>query len=278
MYLFKKLVEKIGFARKSDSENAFIIAIEGTDRSGKETQSKLLKNNLEALGLRVLLYSFPQYDNSSSRFVKNYLNGDYGKLDEVNPYQASTTYAIDRLHTYLKEIKPRMNDYDVIIFDRYVGSNLIHQTAKISSSIDYLEEHSQIGFVKYWSDFEFEKLGLPEPDITILLDMPIEMGKKIAAGRNNKNGQTNDIHETNDDFMNRSYEIAHKVANYYDWLILPCVKVNKLTKKMKVYSISKIAEYVLKASVMKYIQRNGKKLTDIDIDLILLPVWTIKGE
>ena len=177
--LFKKIIKKIGVHHKGDRK-AYVIAIEGTDRSGKETQSKLLAKKMENLGLKVKLFSFPNYESKSSEFVKEYLGGGYGDVGEVNEYQASICYAIDRLHMYFTEIKGAMDKYDVIIFDRYVGSNLIHQTCKIKGEDPYSCAIAAKDFVNFWTDFEFNKLGFPKPDITILLDMPIEAGKKLA--------------------------------------------------------------------------------------------------
>ena len=214
----------------------FIIEIEGTDRSGKETQSKAIKSKLEDLGFKVAVIHFPRYESRSTDPIKKYLGGEYGELKDVTDYQASLLYAQDRLDFKLSEFDKYAEEYDILIFDRYVGSNLIHQSVKSSN----WEE-----FTNYQFYFEYFKLRLPQPHVTIFLDMPIDLGKKIAKNRCNKiNGNDKqDIHESNDEYMNKCYEMGHKIANKYFWAIIKCYSKFGIFKRVK--SINKI-------SVVKY--------------------------
>jgi len=151
-----------------------IIDIEGTDGCGKKTQTDLLFNFLINKGYKVRKISFPNYESNSSALVKMYLNGEFGSNDNLNGYQASVFYAVDRLAT-MKNIN--VDDYDFVLFDRYVPSNMIHQSTRIKEQLE-LDK-----FLDWVVDFEFGKLKLPKPDKTLFLDVPIEISMKLARER-----------------------------------------------------------------------------------------------
>ena len=113
-----------------------IIVIEGTDGSGKATQTKLLMERLEKEGCKVFTTSFPKYDSDSSALVKMYLNGQITEnANGVSAKAASVFYAADRYITYKKEIEPLYSAGEyVMVLDRYSGSNIIHQGAKVIAS------------------------------------------------------------------------------------------------------------------------------------------------
>src|SRR3990167_9263468 len=96
------------------------IVLEGADGSGKSTQFRLTVERLKAVGHEVEVFKFPQYDQSSSTFVKAYLNGDYGPASEVSPYTASIFYALDRYHASPR-IKQAIDEGKVVLSNRYVG-------------------------------------------------------------------------------------------------------------------------------------------------------------
>ncbi len=197
--------------------NNMIIDIEGTDGCGKKTQTDLLFNYLQDLGYKVKKVSFPNYESNSSALVKMYLGGEFGdRPDDVNAYQASALYAVDRFAT-MSKIKTE--DYDFILFDRYVPSNMIHQSIKIKDNA-YLEE-----FLEWTIDFEYEKLGLPKPDKILFLDVPVEISMHLARARETlKNGEQKDIHEKDDNHLKNAYERAKYVANKFDWAVIDCAE------------------------------------------------------
>ena len=166
-----------------------IIDIEGTDGCGKKTQTDLLFKFLTEKGFKVRKISFPNYDSESSALVKMYLRGEFGESsNNINGYQASALYAVDRFATMNKI---NIFDYDFILFDRYVPSNMIHQSTRIQ------DKQELDAFLDWIEDFEYDKLKLPKPDKTLFLDVPVEISMKLARNRDElKNGQEKDILET----------------------------------------------------------------------------------
>lgn len=203
-----------------------LIAIDGVDASGKQTHTELLADYLVSKGYKVRRLSFPMYDSPSSTLVKMYLSGELGKnADDVDAYCASTLFAADRFATYRSDWKADYDDADtIIIADRYVSSNMIHQASKIDDSAE------KDKFLEWLFDFEFTLYKLPQPDITIFLDMPPEYGRILMQNRDNKfSGEKElDIHESDFSYLEKSYENAKYVANKFGWQHILCVKDNKI--------------------------------------------------
>ena len=200
---------------------ATIIVIEGTDGSGKKTQTQLLLNKLKEDGFHAVSHSFPTYESQSSGPVKLYLSGELGEnASNVTPKQASVLFAADRVATFLNVnsgIKKLLNENEVIILDRYVYSNMIHQACKLpSKDID--------NFLSWLCELEFESLSLPKANLIFFLDMPPKTSKTLANARQNlKAGTKQDIHENDSIHLNCAYKTAKYVANKYGWTQIRCV-------------------------------------------------------
>ncbi len=197
-----------------------LIAIDGVDASGKQTQTELLKKRLLDNGKDIKAVSFPAYDNPSSTLVKMYLNGDFGeKPSDVNAYATSVLFASDRFATYRTDWGEAYNNGTIILADRYVSSNLIHQASKIDN------EEEKNKFLVWLDDLEYNVFGLPRPDVTIFLDMPPEYGAKLMKDRFNKsNGDSKkDIHESDFSYLEKSYNNAVYVAEKFGWKRISCV-------------------------------------------------------
>ena len=191
-----------------------IIDIEGTDGCGKKTQTDLLFKFLQEKGYKVIKISFPNYESESSTLVKMYLRGDFGDNNSLNGYQASMFYVVDRLAT-MKNIN--VEDYDFVLFDRYVQSNMIHHSTRINDNKQVDE------FLDWVVDLEFKKLKLPEPDKVLFLDVPVEISMRLARERATlKNGQEKDILERDDNHLIKAYEKAKYVAKRFDWIVVDC--------------------------------------------------------
>ena len=197
-----------------------LIVIEGVDSSGKATQTKKLFERLKSEEKNVCAIEFPNYKSNSSELVKMYLNGEFGSnANDTDPYMASVFFAADRAASFKKEYNKLLSDCDILIADRYTTSNMIHQASKISD-MDKKE-----AFLDWVSDFEYNKLSLPQPDLTIFLDMPVKFAVKLMAERNNKinNSTVKDIHESDEEYLNKSYENACFVAERNNWTHISCV-------------------------------------------------------
>lgn len=196
-----------------------LIAIEGTDASGKQTQSELLYKKLCERGIKARLVSFPAYKNDSSTLVRMYLAGEFGKNPgDVNAYAASVFYAADRFATFRTDWGKDYNDGAVIVADRYVPSNIIHQASKLGK-----DEKTE--FIKWLSELEYKHFGLPKPDAVIFLNMPPETAAELMAERANKidNSAKKDIHESSSDYLKASYNNAVGIAEKLGWKNISCI-------------------------------------------------------
>lgn len=196
-----------------------IIVVEGVDSSGKATQSKILSDRLKNDGKSVISVEFPNYQSPSSSVAKMYLGGDFGTdPSDVSPYAASTFFAVDRFASVRGEWKDYFKDGNIVIADRYTTSNMVHQASKIKD----ITEKSK--FLDWLYDFEYNVLSLPKPDLVIFLDMPVENARQLMEKRANKidNSQVKDIHERNEDYLQKSYDNACFVAEKYGWNRIEC--------------------------------------------------------
>lgn len=203
-----------------------LIAIEGTDGAGKGLQTSRLLERLQNLRVRVMRVSFPNYESESSALVKMYLRGDFGGVaEEVNPYAAAAFYAVDRFASfqswkdfYEDDGMVVSNGYAgaIILADRYVGSNMAYQSTK------FKRKSEREKFLNWLDDFEYKKLQLPRPDLTILLDMPPEIS--VMLRRNRK--RDSDIHEANLAYLTESYKVYKEIAAKFGWKTIDCASGN----------------------------------------------------
>jgi len=202
----------------------YIIVIEGTDGSGKQTQSVKLYERLKADGYNVMRQSFPNYESDSSAPVKMYLGGELCKTaSDLDAYQTSALFAVDRLCTYMKDLKAHYDAGGVIILDRYTQSNMLHQAGKIHN----IAERDK--FLDWLDRFEFEELRLPRADKVIFLDVPPEVSMRLAHEREGlKAGTTKDIHEQDSSHIIDAYNSGKYVANKYNWTVISCVENDNL--------------------------------------------------
>ena len=202
----------------------YIIVIEGTDGSGKQTQATKLCERLKADGVNVIRASFPNYDSPSSAPVKMYLGGELCEhADEFDAYQTSTLFAVDRLCTYQRDLKAHYEEGGIIILDRYTQSNMLHQAGKIKDKAE------RDKFLDWLDNFEFNELKLPRADKVIFLDVPPEVSMRLARERGElKAGTKQDIHEKDNTHLIDAYNSGKYVATKYSWDVINCVENDKL--------------------------------------------------
>ena len=140
-------------------------------------------------------------------------------------YEASALYAVDRLCTYKKTIKPHYDNGEIILLDRYVQSNFIHQCSKIE------EDDEKQEFIAWEEDFEYNLLGLPRPNIVFFIEMPVEKSLELARARADyKTGGKKDIHEEDPTHLQKSYDNGLNLAKKLGWTIIHCVDENNNLK------------------------------------------------
>lgn len=195
-----------------------LIVIEGTDGSGKSTQFKALTQRLQQEGHEFKTLVFPQYSEPSSALIRMYLGGEFGTHpSDVNAYAASAFYAVDRYASYKKDWGQWYQDGGLIVSDRYTTSNAVHQASKEAPG-------DQGTFLKWLYEFEYDKLGLPRPDLTIYLDVPTAFTEKLMRHREAQTNTHADIHEQDLSYLATCRETGRAAAKFYGWNIIQCVE------------------------------------------------------
>ena len=198
-------------------EKGKLIVFEGaSDGIGKSTQIELLRKRLEDEGYVIVNHHFPTYDTYHGRPVEEYLSGNLGNIEDLTPYFINSLYAVDRACAWQSKLKPLYEEGKVLLFDRYTTSSLMYQSAKIKD----IDEKK--AFLDYVTDFEYNKLGIQEPDIVIFLTAPFEMIAEMRKSRVNNEGIQNDLHERDINFLKEVYDNAMFVANHLSFDIINC--------------------------------------------------------
>ena len=196
------------------------IVIEGTDCSGKETQSKLLVEKLKEMGKKAVRVTYPNYESPTGKII----GGPYLGKEEispcwfpegavnVDPQVTCLYYAADRKYNE-KVIRKYLEDDYFVICDRYVSSNMAHQGSKIRDDDERFNMYQWIDKLEYWL------LKLPKPDKTIFLHVPYSYAFELK-----KNRISLDEHEKSEEHLKNS-EVAYlELASYYHWVNINCIK------------------------------------------------------
>ena len=193
-----------------------LIIIEGLDGSGKSTQTALLQDYFEKSGVTYKKIKLPDYESPSSTLVNMYLGGEFGdNADDVNPYAAGAFYAVDRFASYKLKWKKDYESGTLILSDRYATSNSIYQMEKLSQSEwEY--------YLEWSADFEYNKIGIPRPDLVLFLDMPVEISQRLMTSRYNGDENKKDVHEKNVEFLNNCRKSALFAAKKQGWCVIEC--------------------------------------------------------
>ena len=194
-----------------------LIVFEGTDGSGKSTQFRMACEALKEQGNQFRTMVFPRYKEESSALVRMYLGGQFGnRPSDVNAYAASTFYAVDRYAGYKQDWGAYYEAGGMMVSDRYTTSNAVHQSSKLP-----VQEREE--FLRWLGEFEYERLGLPRPDLVLWMDMPIEKTVENLRRRENATNTTADIHEVDTEYLRCCYEAAAQAARFYGWQRISCV-------------------------------------------------------
>ncbi|MFA5484757.1 MAG: hypothetical protein WC260_00685 [Candidatus Pacearchaeota archaeon] len=205
-----------------------LIVIEGTDGSGKQTQSNLLIDKLKQDNIFCDKMSFPNYDSASGKIVggpylgKEYISESFFSegASNVDPLVSCCYFGADRRYS-LPLLKEKLNKNKIVILDRYVASNMAHQGGKLDS-----KEKRKLLFDKL-DYFEFSFLELPRPDLTIFLHLPYVVSLETLISR----GEQLDGHESNPLHLKNAEETYLQLADYYHWDVIDCMQKNKPLKR-----------------------------------------------
>jgi len=218
-----------------------LIVIEGTDCSGKETQSKLVVKKLNEMGRKAISLSFPMYDTPTGKIV----GGPYlGKSEigecwfeegsvEVDPKIASLYYAADRKYN-IEKVKKYIEDGYYVVVDRYTSSNMAHQGCKILDKDERFNVFQWIDKLEYWL------LDLPKADLTIFLHMPFELTKQLMKERKEL-----DNHEKDDIYLQNAERTYIELSELYHWTRINCSNYGTLK------SIEEINQEIIQAILQK---------------------------
>jgi dTMP kinase len=204
-------------------QKGIFIVIDWTDWSGKWTQTKLLVERLKGEWYDVEIADFPQYWKKSAWMVEEYLNWNLWTADEVWPYRASVFYAIDRYEASPR-IKKRLEEWKIVISNRYVSSNMWHQAGKIHD----LTERDK--FLEWLDEFEYWLFWIPRPDMNILLYMPTEIWQQLVdqKWKREYTDKKRDIHEADLNHLKNAAEAYKYVADKYNRTIIDSAPNGKL--------------------------------------------------
>ena len=211
-----------------------LIVIDGIDKVGKETQTKLLVGRLKKEGYKSQAVHFPRYkENFFGAFVKECLLGKHGSFISLDPQIASVLYAADRFETK-PFIEKHLKMGTHVVVDRYVSSNQIHQGGKIKNSKDRKK------FLAWLDQLEYEKFGIPKPDVIIHLSLPMKLSHQLMEavyGASNLPVRA-DTAELNLEYYQNSEKAARELARVQGWKVVDC------SKRGEIRSIEDIHEEV----------------------------------
>lgn len=190
-----------------------IITLEGTDGTGKKTQTEAFVNRAKSEGYPVYTLSFPDYESKWGKKVKQYLRGELGSIRKEDITLVSWLYALDR-EEKKATIEYLLGEGSNIILDRYMESNFAHQGAK-------LQGEQRKDLIEWLRNLETKILEIPPSDIVIFLDLPVEHSLEAMKKRREL-----DIHESDKDHLNNAYETYKMLAAQNNWITISCLNQN----------------------------------------------------
>lgn len=201
-----------------------LIVIEGIDGSGKTTQIELLKQALASQGVpleALEAISFPRYgDNIYGKLIKRYLEGEFGSIDEVNPYLMALAYAGDRALAK-PLIEEWLSDGKIVIANRYVSSSKAHLGANLA-------DEKRAEFIDWLDELEYNTDNIPKEDLTILLSIDPKMGQQNSINQ--------DIHEKNIKHLEEASKIYLDLAKKdSSWYVVDCMKDGEMRSKEDIH-------------------------------------------
>jgi dTMP kinase len=193
-----------------------LITLEGIDGSGKQTQLKLLASALESRGVPALQVGFPRYETFFGKLVGQYLNGDFGPLKSVDPHFSALLYAGNRFEAK-NELEEALAAGKIVLADRYIGSNLAHQTARMPPA-------QRAKFIVWLKQLEYGIYGLPVEDLVVYLHVPTAEAHRLVGRKSARSYTTlkRDIQEADISHLEKAALIYEELATEQNWVRVEC--------------------------------------------------------
>jgi dTMP kinase len=241
-----------GLQHKIMTSSGKLIAIEGIDGSGKHTQVELLMNTLRVQGHSVYATGFPQYDSWFGKMVGQFLNGELGPLENVDPHFTALLYAGDRYEAKPK-LEAALSNGQIVLADRYIASNLAHQTARAAPE-------NRAAFVEWIEHLEYVIYGLPREDLVLYLRVPPAEAQKLVAQKAQRSytSAQKDLQEASLRHLEDAAQMYDSLSKRPNWNTIECFDA----KRTQMRAAETIAKEVLGAVL---------------IALSVLPQSTMKG-
>jgi dTMP kinase len=208
-----------------------LIVIDGTDGSGKATQTKMLVKRLKKAGYPVKVADFPQYGKKSAGLVEEYLNGKYGNAKEVGPHRASIFYACDRYDASF-QIKKWIKEGCIIISNRYVTANMGHQGGKIEN------REKRKKYFNWLYKLEYEMFNIPKPDLNIILHVDAAVAQKLVDGKGIRNylkRKKRDLHEKDLKHLRDAERVYIEIGKYFPgFAFIECTKNSRILSREEI--------------------------------------------
>ena len=133
----------------------------------------------------------------------------------MNAFASSVFFAVDRYASYQEDWGVAYRSGELILANRYTTSNAVHQASK-------LPDREREAFLDWLFDLEYRRLGLPEPDLVVYLDLPTEISGQMLRLREAATHTAADIHERDDAYLRRCRESASEIVRSLGWRRIDC--------------------------------------------------------
>lgn len=215
-----------------------LIVIDGTDGSGKATQVTYLTDRLKKDGYKIKVVDFPEYyKNFFGAFIGHCLSEQYYNFINVHPKIASVLYAADRWQSK-EDLNKWLKEGYIVVANRYVSANQIHQGGKISDT------KKRIAFIKWLDQMEYKEFGIPRPNITLYLSLPIDIVMKLLKERESSKmkraylKKKKDVHEADEKFMENSIKSALWLAKTQpNWVKINCLEKGEILSREYIHEM-----------------------------------------
>jgi dTMP kinase len=216
-----------------------LIAIEGIDGSGKRTQVDLLEKALVANRHAVYSTGFPQYDSWFGKMVGQFLNGDFGALETVDPHFSALLYAGDRFEAKFR-LETALNQGKIVLADRYIGSNLAHQTALVPAA-------DRQGFISWIEHLEYNIYNLPREALVLYLRVPPRQAQELVARKSARSYTKNkqDILEASLRHLEDAAAMYDELSRRPNWATIPCFEETRGAMRPQKHIATEILAAVL---------------------------------